>query len=125
MPVPAADAASEPAPAAESAVEARENHSGEITHHQRVWQTVLGWVFGFAIWFCLALSAYYPDNVLLTWSFLAVFVLAMILRRFLETHYGINMRLFTKNLLISLVVFLVVFIILGPVTGILDVDGTQ
>lgn len=95
----------------------------ELPKKTRQWQAALGWAFGFAIWFCLALSAYYPDNVLMTWLFLAVFVLAMIIRRQVEIRTGISMRVFMKHLLISLVVFLVVFIILGPVTHILDVDG--
>lgn len=94
-----------------------------LTKRMRLWQILGGWLFGFAIWFCLALSAYFPDNVLMTWLFLGIFVIAMIVRRQVELRTGISMRLYMKHLLISLVVFLGVFIILGPVTHLLDVEG--
>lgn len=90
---------------------------------QKTWQIILGWAFGFGIWFCLALGAYFPDNVIMTWLFLILFVVAMIIRRQVEARTGVSMRTFMLHLLISMVVFLVVYIILGPVTHVLDPEN--
>lgn len=106
----------------EEAAEIEEYKARLTPGQQRTWQIALGWVFGFAVWFCLALGAYYPDDTVISWLFLAVFVGAMILRKQVEDRTGISMRIFMRHLLISLVIFLVLFIILGPVTGILDID---
>ena len=86
-----------------------------------IWQIALGWAFGFAIWLCLALGALHPEDALLSWLFLVVFVFAMIVRQQIETLTGLSMRTFTKHLLFSLIAFLVVFVVLGPVSGIVKV----
>ncbi len=84
---------------------------------QTVWQIVLGWAFGFGIWFSLALGAQDQENVLLRWLFLIIFAVAMIGRNQIEKRTGVMLRVFMKHFLISLLVFLGVFIIYGFASG--------
>ncbi len=87
---------------------------------QQVWQIILGWVFGFSIWFSLAISMLNPDNSLLSFLFVIIFAAAMFGRTAIERKTGVRLRVFMKHFLISLIVFLAAYIILGPVTGILS-----
>jgi 4-hydroxybenzoate polyprenyltransferase len=84
---------------------------------QKIWQIVLGWVFGFSIWFSLALGAVDPDNALLRWLFLIIFAVAVFGRNQVEKKTGVSMRVFMKHFLISLLVFLGVFLIYGFASG--------
>lgn len=85
-------------------------------------QVVGGWLFGFLIWFCLAMGAMNPSNELLNWMFLVVFLIAMLLRNYFEQRLGMSMRAFMKWLLVSLVVFMGVFLVLGPWLHVLPVN---
>lgn len=85
-------------------------------------QVAGGWIFGFLVWFCLAIGAMHPTNELLNWLFLVVFLIAMLLRNYFEQRLGVSMRTFMKWLLVSLVVFLGVFVILGPWLHVLPID---
>jgi hypothetical protein len=84
---------------------------------QTIWQIALGWAFGFGIWFSLALGAQDQENVLLRWLFLILFAVAMIGRNQIEKRTGVRLRVFMKHFLISLLVFLGVFIIYGVASG--------
>lgn len=89
----------------------------------KFWQIFLGWLAGFLIWFFMALGVLYPDNLLMSWAFLIVFAVAMFGRNAIERRTGLELKLFMRHFLISLIVFLVIFVILGPVTHILDTDS--
>lgn len=90
-----------------------------LTKRQRLWQIILGWLAGFLIWFCMALGLMHPDNQLLSWSFLIVFAAAMFGRNAVEHRTGMDLRLYMRCFLYSLIVFLAVFVVLGPVTHLL------
>lgn len=95
--------------------------AAELTKKQRLLQILLGWLAGFLIWFCMALGVMFPDNELLGWSFLLVFAAAMFGRNAVERRTGMDLRLYMRCFLISLIVFLGVFILLGPVLHVIDV----
>lgn len=113
---------------AEELYEEQEEEEAEImeyvpklsTKWQRFWQIFLGWLFGFLIWFFMAVGLFFPDNILLSWSFLIVFAAAMYGRNAVERRTGMHLKLYMRHFLISLIVFLAVFVILGPVTHVLD-----
>lgn len=108
-------------PVPEQAEESAAVSLREPTQKQRKLQILLGWLAGFLIWFCMALGVMYPENELLSWSFLLVFAAAMFGRNAVERRTGMDLRLYMRSFLISLIVFLAVFVILGPVTHILKV----
>ncbi len=84
---------------------------------QKIWQTVMGLVAGFAVWFSLGLSTAMQDNGFLRWLFLLVFVVVMVVRAQIEKRTGVILRTFMKFFLIGLIVFLVVFVLYGLATG--------
>lgn len=86
-------------------------------NQQKIWQTVMGLVAGFAVWFSLGLSTAFQDNGFLRWLFLLVFVVVMVVRAQIEKRTGVILRTFMKFFLIGLIVFLVAFIIYGLATG--------
>ncbi|MBD5559801.1 MAG: hypothetical protein HDQ87_05520 [Clostridia bacterium] len=91
----------------------------EPTRRQRLMQIILGWLAGFLIWFCMALGLMFPENQLLGWSFLIVFAAAMFGRNEVARRTGLDLRTYMRSFLISLIVFLAVFIIVGPVMHLL------
>ncbi len=84
---------------------------------QKIWQTVLGFVCGFAIWFSLAISSTDEENGLLKWLFLIIFVAVMVIRNQIEKKTGVILKTFMKFFLISLIIFLGVFVIYAFATG--------
>lgn len=84
---------------------------------QKIWQTVMGIVCGFAVWLSLALGSIDPDNTLLRWLFLIVFVAIMVIRTQIEKRTGVILRTFMKYFLIGLVIFLGVYLIYGFASG--------
>ena len=91
----------------------------QLTSKQRLWQILLGWASGFLIWFCMALGLMFPENTIMSWLFLVVFAAAMFGRNAVERRTGMDVRLFTRCFLFSLIVFLIVFVIAGPVLHLL------
>lgn len=124
-----AKAAPEPAESAKVLFDEQKEEEGEIEEYtsrldvfsRHPVQIVLGWVFGFLIWFTMAIGVVNSENELLSWLFLVVFAVAMIGRNYLERN-GIVMRVFMKHFLISLIVFLGVFLLLGW-TGVIDMNA--
>ncbi len=86
---------------------------------QKFWQIFAGWGFGFAIWFSLGISSYFPDDFLLSWLWVIIFAVAMFGRRSIENKTGIKLVFFIKHFLIALIVFLALFVLLGPVGNVL------
>lgn len=84
---------------------------------QKMWQIILGWVCGFAVMFSLFLSSTDPDNQLLSWLFLIVFVIIMVTRTQVEKRTGVRLNQFMKYWIISLAVFLAIYFLYGIANG--------
>lgn len=117
-----------PEKSTEELYEEQEEEQAEIMEYvpklsskwQKFWQIFLGWFLGFLIWFFMALGMFFPDNILMSWSFLIVFAAAMYGRNAIERRTGIELKLYMRHFLISLIVFFAIFVILGPVTHVID-----
>lgn len=80
-------------------------------------QIILGIVTGAVIWFTIWIAGQYPDNQVLGYLFLVVFVVALIIQRRVEKKIGQPLRLYFRAYLISLIVGLGTFLIYGFASG--------
>jgi len=82
----------------------------------KVVQSIIGVAVGFLIWFSLAISVDAQDS-LLSWLWVIIFAVVMVGKNYLQNKKGMDLRIFMKAFLISLIIFLVGFLIYGGVTG--------
>ncbi len=80
-------------------------------------QVFFGIVAGAAIWFTIWIAGQFPDNQVLGYLFLGVFLVALLIQRHVEKKLQMRLKLYFKTYLISLIAGLGFFIIFGLTTG--------
>lgn len=107
-----------PSDAEEEAVAEPEPYVPKLTEkQQKIFQTIMGLLSGFLVWMSLGLSSIDPENGIMRWLFLIVFVAVMVTKNQIEKRTGIILRTFMKFFLIGLIVFLVAYILYGLANG--------
>ena len=80
-------------------------------------QIILGIVTGAVIWFTIWIAVQYPDNQVLGYLFLGVFLAALLIQRRVEKKIGKPLKYYFRAYLISLAGGLGAFLIYGFSTG--------